>query len=96
MSNHDLIISTANKSSIAVSGGLLGYLVAHENTVNIMLTLFTFIFTAASLLCSIYFQIQRNKREEIRMQQETEIFERRIHEKPDTGERRRESDGNQE
>lgn len=86
MANHDFIISTANKSSIAVSGGLLGYLAANEEKISILLAICTFIFTATSLICSIYFQIQRNKREEI-------VFEeRRKGQKDDTGERRREGD----
>jgi hypothetical protein len=90
--HHDTIISAANKSSLIISGGLLGYLAKHEGEISIILTIFTFLFTAISLLCSIYCQIQRNKRDEIRLQQDSEIFERRLLEKQDTGERRRESD----
>lgn len=90
---NETIINISDKSSLAISSGLLGYLSAHEHEISVILTIGTFLCGFISMAVSVYLKLKQNKREEIKQQQDSILFnERRSPEHIDDGHRRRETD----
>ena len=75
----------------------LGSLVAYKENLSIIFSFFALLFTALTFFVSLYFQIKKNKREELEEQRKALVFEqvqeeRRLHEQQDNGERNRITD----
>lgn len=93
----DFIINLMNKLSYTGGGITLGSLVTYKEELSIIFAALALVFTGLTFFISLYFQLKRNKREELESRHKNVVFEqeqeeRRLHLKKDTGDRRREDD----
>jgi len=93
----DFLINALNKLSYTGSGVTVGTLMMYKEQLSILFGALALLFTVLTFFMSLYFQVKRDRREELEEQRKELSFEqvqeeRRKHCNDDTGERRRDTD----
>ena len=84
---------TQSKVWVYTAGSLIsGGAIAFQEKISVITAIASLLCMLITALSNLYFNIQRNKREQKHSQEESVFIERRMHEIADSGQRRRESD----